>query len=212
MQIFIDESGDTGLKKQSSSDFFILAAIVFASDEEAARCARGIEKLKQDLCLPSDFEFHFAHNSKRQRNAFLQIICQYDFVYHYVFIDKDKFRAAGLNILGKNEVYKLVYRSLFSNIGQYITAANVYVDNCGNTQFRNEIRQSITSVCHPGSIRKLRQADSETVVLIQVADYVAGAVNKKLHSQSINTCSLENHERVIVTIPSDDVKKKALAS
>lgn len=68
MKIFIDESGDSGLKfAQGSSKFFTIAMVVFNDHDEAIACESRIELLKKELGHAGNFEFHFIDNSFRVR-------------------------------------------------------------------------------------------------------------------------------------------------
>jgi len=74
MLVFIDESGDSGLKiSEGSSRFFIVALVVFEDREEATACDRRIELLKRELGR-KDKEFHFHRNSHNIRTLFLQAV------------------------------------------------------------------------------------------------------------------------------------------
>ena len=47
--VFIDESGDTGLKVVAgSSRYFVISLVIFEDHEETIACDRQIEELKSD--------------------------------------------------------------------------------------------------------------------------------------------------------------------
>lgn len=76
MLVFIDESGDSGLKIQNgSSRFFTVALVVFEDNEEAINCDKRIELLKGELGWEKGSEFHFKNNSDKVRKAFLRLLC-----------------------------------------------------------------------------------------------------------------------------------------
>jgi len=71
MLVFIDESGDTGLKvKKGSSRYFIITLVSFEENEEAIVCDQRIQLLKRELRLPADFEFKFSKLRKDIRIKF----------------------------------------------------------------------------------------------------------------------------------------------
>ncbi|MFA5271098.1 MAG: DUF3800 domain-containing protein, partial [Candidatus Omnitrophota bacterium] len=79
MLVFVDESGDPGLKlEDGASRYFIIGVIWFEDHDEANACDQRISLLRRELGYGADFEFHFSHNSKRQRLAFLQAVSPYD--------------------------------------------------------------------------------------------------------------------------------------
>ena len=50
MLVFIDESGDSGLKvTQGSSRYFTVSLVVFEDHDEALACDKRIELLKREL-------------------------------------------------------------------------------------------------------------------------------------------------------------------
>jgi len=60
MLVFVDESGDVGIKVASgSSRYFTVTLLVFEDHEEALAADDRIDLLKCELGLPDDFEFHF---------------------------------------------------------------------------------------------------------------------------------------------------------
>ena len=64
MLVFIDESGDPGLKTdQGSSRFFTIGLVVFEDHDEAQACDDRITLLKRELGWSADSEFHFKTNS-----------------------------------------------------------------------------------------------------------------------------------------------------
>ena len=59
MLVFIDESGDPGLKiEKGSSRFFSVSLVIFEDKEEALACDQRITLLKRELGWEEDSEFH----------------------------------------------------------------------------------------------------------------------------------------------------------
>lgn len=66
MLIFIDESGDSGLKiSQGSSQFFIVSLVVFEDHDEAVACDQRIELLKREVSFHKSNEFRFKRTLPR---------------------------------------------------------------------------------------------------------------------------------------------------
>lgn len=73
MLVFVDESGDSGLKiGQGSTEKFIVALILFEDHDEAGSADQRISLLKKELGLPSCYEFHFNKCRPDLRKAFLE--------------------------------------------------------------------------------------------------------------------------------------------
>jgi len=66
MLIFIDESGDSGLKvEHGSSRLFTISLVVFEEKDEALACDQRIDLLKRELGWKDvRSEFHFKRNSE----------------------------------------------------------------------------------------------------------------------------------------------------
>ena len=80
MLMFIDESGDAGLKINSgSSKYFIVALVAFEDHDEAQAADERIDLLRREMGLPNRFEFHFNKMKPDQRKQFLAVIAPYDF-------------------------------------------------------------------------------------------------------------------------------------
>lgn len=80
MLVFIDESGDPGLKiGKGSSKYFTVALVVFQENAEAEACDQRIELLKREIGWKRHSEFHFQRNSNRVREVFLNAVSPYSF-------------------------------------------------------------------------------------------------------------------------------------
>ena len=91
MLVFVDESGDTGLKfEQGSSTYFAVTLVIFEDDEEADRARQRMDMLRTELHLPPTYEFHFFRNSVDIRRAFFRAIRGYDFQFFTLVVDKRK--------------------------------------------------------------------------------------------------------------------------
>ncbi len=89
MLVFIDESGDPGLKlEQCSSRFFTITLVVFEDHNEAIACDQRIELLKKEVGWDGASEFHFKRNSDKIRRSFLQAVATYSFFYYSIVSTK----------------------------------------------------------------------------------------------------------------------------
>lgn len=79
MLVFVDESGDTGLKlDRGSSKFFVVTLVVFEDHDEALACDERIQLLRRELGFSPKTEFHFRTNSRRIRQAFFDAVAPYN--------------------------------------------------------------------------------------------------------------------------------------
>jgi hypothetical protein len=80
MLIFIDESGDPGLKIEAgSSKYFFVVLVVFEDHDEALAADDRISLLRRQQGLPSNYEFHFNKMKPAYRRRFLEAIAPYNF-------------------------------------------------------------------------------------------------------------------------------------
>lgn len=97
MLVFIDESGDTGLKiAEGATKYFVITMIVFGEHDEALSCDKRIDLLRRELRLSENFEFHFHRNSNRVREAFFKAILPYQFFYYGIVINNQNYLEKGL--------------------------------------------------------------------------------------------------------------------
>src|SRR5687768_15153713 len=114
MLVFVDESGDTGLKlAKGSSACFVVTAVIFADREAALQCNEAINGLRQKHGLEAPREFKFNKCSRETREDFLRVVCAYPFQYHSVVLNKAK--LSGVGFRHKDSHYKYTVRLVFEN-------------------------------------------------------------------------------------------------
>jgi hypothetical protein len=108
MLVFIDESGDSGLKiEKGSSKFFTVALVAFEDHEEAIACDQRISLLRRELGWKEGSEFHFNKNSKEIRKSFLKAVLPYNFFYYGIVINKDPQKLWGEGFRNKESFSNL---------------------------------------------------------------------------------------------------------
>ena len=187
MLAFVDESGDAGFKlDRGSSRLLVVAMVTFESAEEAQRCDDRIASLRADLSLPSSFEFHFSHNSRRVREAFLEAVRPYDFRVHVFAVDKAN-PLVGEQVRSSEDLQQLAMRELLEDAGPYLHNTTVVVDRAGTRQGRSSLVVHLRRRLSAGSlasIHKLKDQRSESHNLLQLADYVVGVSARVLNGHS----------------------------
>lgn len=179
MLVYLDESGDPGLKiVQGSSRYFVVALAVFQDEDETRAIDQRLQLLRRELHLNPHFEFKFNKCSKELRLAFLSAAAPYDFFYYGIVIDKAGLYGDGFKV--KESFYKYVTQLVFLNAREHLENALVHIDACGNRDFRRQIntylkRKINLEKQHISNITFLNSANSN---LIQLADMLAGAINR----------------------------------
>ena len=185
MLVFIDESGDPGLKLgQGSSQFFTIAIVVFEDREDAIACDQRIELLHKELDWHS--EFHFKRNPDHVRKAFIQAVAPYNFFYYGVIIKKKHQLNLAQQFPTRESFYQYVCGLVFENAKEKLLNATVIIDTSGNQEFGMSLAQYLRRKINTEDIKriiKLKMQRSHTNNLIQLADYVAGILNRSIQNK-----------------------------
>jgi Protein of unknown function (DUF3800) len=181
MLVFVDESGDLGLKfDKGSSRFFTIALVVFRDAASAQACQRAIEDLRRELRLPERFEFHFHNDSRARRLAFLETVRRQGFSFYTFTLDKASEQFAALGLRQKESTYRWIVRMALESFEAALQDATVVIDGSSERLFRQELAAYLRRRMNEASTRiaKVRFSRSESDPLIQLADYVAGMTNR----------------------------------
>ena len=175
MLVFIDESGDSGLKlEKGSSKFFTISLVVFEDNDEAIACDKRIGLLKREVGWDPKSEFHFKRNPNDIRESFLKAVSPYNFFYYGIIINKDPKKLWGEGFRNKDSFYKYTCGLVFENAKEKLQKAIVVIDKSGNLEFRNRINAK------DKLIYKVKMQRSTGNNLLQLADYVAGIINRSI--------------------------------
>jgi len=182
MLVFIDESGDPGLKLgQGSSPLFCVALVIFEENEDAEAADVAIDNLRSRLGLRESYEFHFNNSSRAMRESFLNAVASHNFFYHGIIINKAKLTGPGFRV--KESFYKYACGLVFENAKPQLSQATVVIDGSGSRDFRKQLATYLRRRIGP-LIRKVKLQDSRRNNLLQLADMVAGAINRSFGCKS----------------------------
>ncbi len=96
MLVFVDESGDPGLKLATgSSKFFVVSMVVFDDAEDAQAADDRITLLRREMGVNPRFEYRFNKCRHGFRCQFLAAVAPYDFFYWGIVINKDPAKLWG---------------------------------------------------------------------------------------------------------------------
>jgi Protein of unknown function (DUF3800) len=178
MIVFVDESGDAGLKVESgSSPHFVVTLVVFNDNEEAARVDEHIAVIRQKVNLHKDFEFHFTKLSKNLRQHFLSEINLFDFKYFSFVIHKNNFDES--LIKNSREFYKFAFKAACLTAKECLENATFVIDGQSSKEFRQDFEKHLKVGLNTDEIRrmkKMKMQDSHKNNLLQLADMICGSV------------------------------------
>ncbi len=186
MLIFIDESGDSGLKIESgSSRYFTVGLVVFEDNDEALACDQRIQLLKKEIGWPENAEFHFKRNSDRIRESFLCAVAPYNFFYYGVVINKDPKKLWGDGFRNKESFYKYTCGLVFENAQEKLMKATVVIDESGSLDFKRQLGKYLRKKINQKNkiIAKVKMQRSQSNNLLQLADYVASSINRSIQNK-----------------------------
>lgn len=179
MLVFIDESGDSGFKLQKgSTTSFVVALVIFDENLDAEETALEIKKYRKKIGKTERFEFKFNKCNKELRIGFLKAVKKCNFRIRVIVFEKEKIYS--LNLKRKTETfYKFVIRQVLQHNGKTIKNAKIKLDGLGERKFRKALSTYLRRYLNTNKERimeNLRFVDSNSNVLIQLADMVAGAI------------------------------------
>ena len=194
MKIAIDESGDTGRKLwRGSSKWFVLAAAIVPESLDGCGPTCKSVALYQQQFMNGD-ELHYSKNTHDQHMDFLHYMHDKDFVFAAVAIDKRRLLAKKPYILRtKMTLLQYTFDGLFKQLQPWLDNPTVLIDASGTRHFNRALSRHLLDNFgsrHKGDLHSIRQVltvDSRQEPLVQLADYVAGAIRH--HVDTTNTAT-----------------------
>lgn len=181
MLVFIDDSGDSGFKVgKGSTPFFVIAMVIFDDELEAEKIAVVIKQLKRDLKFSNDTEFRFFKTRNENKIRFLETVNPFEFKIRYLVVDKSIIKSPELKSK-KDKFYSYFIKEVLKYSGGDINDAKIRIDGSGDRNFRRSflgyLRREINT-SQRKIIKNCKLIDSKSNVLIQMADMIAGSINR----------------------------------
>ncbi|MBR2989693.1 DUF3800 domain-containing protein [Candidatus Saccharibacteria bacterium] len=177
--VFVDDSGDPGLKNTSSNNF-VIAAALFINPRAAEALSEQISRYRKSLGWRDDYEFKFAKIRKDIVVEVLRMSVGYDFKIYAVYVDKSSFRQIGATI-DKEKLYNWTIKELLSIVP--LKNAKIEIDGRSSRQNMNRTASYLRHEINIDGTRKLdiRFENSTKDNLIQLADLIAGSINRSMN-------------------------------
>lgn len=166
VDIYIDESGTLG---RSPDPYFILAAVVPPNQDAAAKCLKKIRQhhLKKEYRQLDELKYN--NSSKDIVRRILTCIVNHEIQFYYIAHEKT-YAHSDLTCLSCTLTGQLIQGILVENP----VRPCVYIDRYLNGRQAEQFNLDLTAVIGPASISHV---DSRANPGIQIADYIAGALN-----------------------------------
>ena len=184
--IFIDDSGDPGFKSHASSSKLVMASAVFMDRKTATMLDLAISSFRHTLGWKDNHEFKFRKTHRKEKEEFLRLTTNFNFEIYAVFIDKTKY-PDGYKYPNKKSLYNWTTRELLRTI----PLDNAYITMDG--KYQKEYKLKVQSYLRHGfnnngkQISKIKVHDSAQDNLIQLADMIAGTLNRFLEGQKTDS-------------------------
>jgi len=183
--VFIDDSGDPGFKLHSSSHF-VMACAVFMEDSVAEQVAEELKNLRKSKGWNDEAEFKFTKTRKPVVKELLQAVAKYDFTVSAVYIDKSELSGI-VPIIDQSKLYNWTIKVLLETLP--LKDARIRIDGRSSKQYMRTassyLRKELNKKSH--KILNVRFEDSRRNDLIQLADIVAGSINRSLQKDKTDS-------------------------
>ena len=198
--VFIDDSGDAGMKlEQGSSKYIVMAACVFYSRKSIVEFLSVIDTLRNrhishGKVIRYSREFKYSKTKLALKGEYFNAIKNCNFYVRVIFIDKNDLYSPHLRSNPEDLKMYMIKQVLTQTRGK-ITRAKVIIDGKDKRAFgfsggAEYLRKTVNSKNHH-PIQSAEFADSKDNELIQLADMIAGAVHGLLRGNPDS----ENHVR-----------------
>lgn len=181
MLIFVDDSGDPGFKLgKGSSDYFVIALVIFDDTLAAESAALKIKQYRRKLGFSDNSEFKFNKTRPEVKVGFLHCIKEEDFRVRALVVPKKDIYSLELRS-NRNSFYSYIIKLVLQNSGGTIENAKIKIDGSGDRIFRKSFTAYLRKELNQGDryvVKNCKLVDSKNNVLIQMADMVAGAVRR----------------------------------
>lgn len=183
MHVFIDDSGDGGFKfGLGSSSHLIMAACVFRDAKEIERLAACAERCKYEMS--HHHELKYSNCREKVRDRFFECISDTKFSVRTIVIDKAVIHSPKLRSDPAALKSYAIRQLLTKNYGQ-VRGAKILIDGQDTKAFGVDDKQYLARMVNqesPGTVGHVTFVDSRTNVGIQLADMIAGAVNRAVRT------------------------------
>src|SRR3989338_867011 len=117
MLVFIDDSGDPGVKtEKGSSAIFVIALIIFDDNLIAEETSVALKKLRRKLKFPDSVEFKFHKSRLAVKKDFLETSAKFNFRVRAIVVKKNKVRSNFLR-LNTDSFFNYIVMQVFKNNG-----------------------------------------------------------------------------------------------
>lgn len=181
MWVYIDDSGDPGMKVGSgSSSHIVMAACVFREADQLELLSQRIHDCREATRHKPEFKSNKTKDSVK--DSFFEHIAPVRFHIRAIAIEKEKLYSAKLRSDGSALKSYAIRQLLSKSFGQ-VRDAKVFIDGRDVRGFGVSDQDYLIRMVNresPGTIQSVRFVDSKESEGVQLADMCAGAINRAI--------------------------------
>ena len=177
--IYIDDSGDPGLKGDSTNNF-IIASVVLVGQENRDRLIQAIDGYKKGLGWKEYEKLKFHKTHKDVIRLAIKTVNKYDYSAYAIIIDKTKMDMQLLSSVEKDSIFLYTIKEILIKLN--LSDFDVVIDGIRGPKYtkkaRTYLRRELKSIGL--KIGRISFENSRSNSLVQLADLVAGSVARSL--------------------------------
>lgn len=177
--IYIDDSGDPGLRGNSSKHF-IIASIIIASQEDQNNITNAINDYKQSLGWKEYEELKFHKTHKDIIRCAIKTANKCAYSAYAIIIDKSKIDLHSLSPIEQSSIFLHTIKELLTKIDS--SNSDVIIDGIRGPKYTKKAKTYLRQELKSANIKigKISFENSKSNPLIQLADLAAGSVARSL--------------------------------
>lgn len=181
--MYLDDSGDGGFKfGQGSTSHLVMAASIFRDPEHITAAADLIEQCSRHNRQTR--EFKYSKTKDRVKDCFFRCITPATFDVRTIIIEKRLIYSDHLRSHPAALKSYAIRMLMTKNHGQ-IRDAKLFIDGQDTRAFGMQDSDYLMRIVNresPGTLSEIRHVDSSVSRPIQLADMVAGAINRRVRT------------------------------
>lgn len=181
--IYIDESGDLGLKtSKTSTKHFVVAAVLVADESTKIELEAILIRFKKDVGIPTAHELKFHSLSDKNKVELLSKIKKLPLEFYGFVVQKEQFtRQRGID--RPIDLQQQMLTLLFTTLKEKLKTAIVTIDRSIDARLVALTRTAIRRAVGHNTSFKVVFARSKNQPGLQVADLVAGSILRRYERQ-----------------------------